>query len=289
MAKAASKTGVGPTALVAIEQGFPEDERIIEDDLAYWMLPFFMRTFVSLARQNPFRDWMVRATEKDSPGIWGGMMCRKRYIDEKVAGSISGIDAVVNLGAGFDTRAYRLHSISDIPVWEVDQPENIRTKKARLLKMLGAVPSHVRLVEADFDSGDLGAVLGSHGYSTDKRTFFIWEAVTQYLTEKGIRATFDFLAEAERGSRLAFTYILREFLDGKAMYGWNKAYKRFVKNDEIWIFGMDPGLWPPFLKEYGWQAIEDVGYDELAEKYVKPTGRMLASTPIERIVYAEKL
>ena len=40
-------------------------------------------------------------------------------------------------------------------------------------------------------------------------------------------------------------------------------------------------------KEYGWQAIEGVGYDEMAEKYIKLTGRILASTPIERIVYAE--
>jgi O-methyltransferase involved in polyketide biosynthesis len=30
-------------------------------------------------------------------------MCRKRYIDEKLIESVGQIDAVVNLGAGFDT------------------------------------------------------------------------------------------------------------------------------------------------------------------------------------------
>lgn len=129
----------------------------------------------------------------------------------------------------------------------------------------------------------------SHGYSTDKQTFFILEAVTQYLTEKGIRTTFDFLAKAARGSLLAFTYILKDFLDGRVMYGWEKFYKKYVVKDKIWLFGMDSDAWPNILKEYGWQLIEDVGYDELAEKYVKPTGRILASTPIERMVYAEKL
>jgi hypothetical protein len=46
MTKAAAKTGVSPTVLVAIEQYFPEKQRIIEDGLAYRMLPFGMKTFV---------------------------------------------------------------------------------------------------------------------------------------------------------------------------------------------------------------------------------------------------
>lgn len=35
--------------------------------------------------------------------------------------------------------------------------------------------------------------------------------------------------------------------------------------------------------------IEDLDYDDLAERYVKPTGRDLPSMPIERMVYAEKM
>jgi hypothetical protein len=36
-------------------------------------------------------------------------------------------------------------------------------------------------------------------------------------------------------------------------------------------------------------GVEHVGAEELAERYVKPTGRALATTAIERIVYAEKV
>lgn len=287
MSKAAAKTGVGPTALVAIEQYFPRRERIIEDDLACRILPAG-RAFVWLMRPGPARDWMVRATEKNFPGLWGGIMCRKRYIDEKLIDSVKHIDAVVNLGAGFDTRAYRLPALSGIPVWEVDQPVNIESKRARLIKVFGSIPAHIKLVAIDFDREDLGTVLESHGYSTDKRTFFIWEAVTQYLTEKGVRTAFAFLARAARGSRIAFTYVRRDFLDGRAMYDWEKVYKKYVANN-IWIFGMVPEEWPDFLKEYGWQLVEDIGYDAMADKYVKPTGRILASTLVERMVYAEKL
>jgi methyltransferase (TIGR00027 family) len=288
MTKAAAKTGASPTAMVALEQYFPEKQRIIEDDMAYRILPFGMRAFVWLVKSDPGRAWMVRATETDAPGLWGGMLCRKRYIDEKLTGSVNRINAVVNLGAGFDTRAYRLPVLSDMPVWEVDQPENIQSKQVRLCKLFGATPSHVRLVPIDFDSEDLGSVLASHGYSADRRTFFIWEAVTQYLTETGIRATFNFLSKAESGSLLAFTYIRKDFLDGRVMYGWKNIYNKYVKN-KIWLFGMDPEEWPGFLEGYGWKIVEHIGYEELAERYVRPTGRELASTPVERIIYAEKV
>jgi methyltransferase (TIGR00027 family) len=287
MSKQAARTGAGPTALVAIEQYFPEGERILDDALAYQMLPFLVRVFVWSMRSRRFRSWMVRATEKDTPGIWNGMMCRKRYIDEKLIDSIRHIEAVVNLGTGFDTRAYRLPALSSAPVWEVDQFENIKSKQTRLRKIFETVPSHVRLVAMDFDRESIGAALESSEYTSSKRAFFVWEAVTQYLTERGIRATFDFLAKAASGSRLAFTYVRKDFLDGRVMYGWEKGYKQFVKSG-LWLFGMEPEGWPDFLKEYGWRVVEDVGYDEMAEKYVKPTGRALATMPIERMVYAEK-
>jgi methyltransferase (TIGR00027 family) len=289
MAQAAAKTGVGPTMTVAIEQYFPEDQRIIGDDLAYPILPFGMRALVWLTRPNSVRDWMVRASEKSAPGIWGAMLCRKRYIDEKLIESVGRIEEVVNLGAGFDTRAYQLPALADMPVWEVDQPENIERKRVRLQKLFGEVPPHVKLVPIDFDSQELGAVLASHSYSVDKRTFFIWEAVTQYLTENGIRATFNFLAKAACGSRLAFTYVRKDFIDGQAKYGQEFLYRKYVARGKMWLFGMDPEGVADFLGPYGWRVVEHLGYEELAERYTKPTGREFATMPIERMVYAEKL
>ena len=100
---------------------------------------------------------MVRQTERSLPGIWGGMMCRRRYIDEKLTEASEQIEAVVNLGAGFDTRAYRLPALANLPIWEVEQSENIKPKQSRLLKLFGEIPSHVRLVPIDFDGEELSA------------------------------------------------------------------------------------------------------------------------------------
>jgi len=287
MAKAAAQTGSSPTVIVAIEQYFPAKERIIEDNLAYRILPSSMKAIVGQMQLESVRNWMIQTNEAENPGIWGGILCRKRYIDEKLIDSISKIDAVVNLGAGFDTRPYRFSALSSIPVWEVDQADTIKTKRIQLLKIFENIPAHVNLASIDFDREDLSTVLNSLGYTADKRTFFIWEGVTQYLTDKGIRSIFDFLAKAVCGSRIAFTYICKDFLDGRIAHVWEKGYDDYVRR-KIWLFGMEPEAWPNFLKEYGWQIIEDIGCDEMIEKYIKPTGRKLSSSPIERMVYAEK-
>jgi methyltransferase (TIGR00027 family) len=288
MANAAANTGIMPMALVAVEQYFPKAQRIMDDDLAIRLLPFRGRMFVHLLQPRWMRDWIIGLSEKSNPGIWGGLLCRKRYIDEKLTASQNEIEALVNLGAGFDTRPYRVPALSGLPVWEVDQRENVQAKERRLRKAFGTIPANVKLVTVDFDRDDLGATLTAHRYSAGKRTFFVWEAVTQYLTEQGVRATFDWLAKAAPASRLAFTYVRKDFLDGKSFYGWESGYKRFVAS-KIWRFGMEPQDCAAFLKNYGWQIIEDAGYDELAEKYILPTGRRLASTPVERMVYARKV
>ena len=49
MTKKAAKTGPGAMVLVAIEQGFPEAERIITDELACPILPISSRIWVRLS------------------------------------------------------------------------------------------------------------------------------------------------------------------------------------------------------------------------------------------------
>jgi methyltransferase (TIGR00027 family) len=288
---AASATGTGPTATAALEQNFPPEQRIIHDDLAGKIIPWSSRVWVQLTRFRPLLNWLIGFAEKQAPGAWAAFPSRKRYIDEQaIAAVVDGeVQAIVNLGAGWDTRLYRLPELAKVPSWEVDMAVNLTPKQARLEKVFGAVPDHVTLVPINFETQDLGATLAAAGYSADKPTFFIWEAVTQYLTEDSIRATFDYLAQAPASSRLAFTYVCRDFIAGENMYGLESFYKRAVVKDKMWLSGWSQGEIAPFLADYGWQVLEHPSYAELHERYVKPTGRDLASMPIEWMVYAEKL
>ena len=64
-----STIGYGPTGLVAIEQHFPESERIINDDLSFRILPFGIKAAIWLKLLLWPRDRTVKYTEKRMPGI----------------------------------------------------------------------------------------------------------------------------------------------------------------------------------------------------------------------------
>ena len=283
----AAQTGPGAMVLVAMEQQLPERERIVVDDLALPILPFGYRAEVRLLK--PFTRAIIRKSERKVPGLWGSIMSRKRYIDEILTEAATQVEEVVNLGAGFDTRALRLSAVEHHAIWEVDKPSTVDSKRARIENLFQAAPNNVTLVPIDFDLQALGAVLEGYGYSAAKKTFFIWEGVTQYVSEAGIEATFEYLAMVPAGSRLIFTYTPKDFIDGENLHGQQYLYNKMLIKDRIWLFGIDRLKVDALLSKYGWRVCEHVGYDTLVERYVKPTGRDLEPMSIERVVYAEKL
>jgi methyltransferase (TIGR00027 family) len=284
-----AQTAFGPMVLSAIEQQEPPGRRLVDDDLAAAFLPVPLRALVAATRLAPLRRAIIGVSERSGPGMWANMACRKRYIDDNLERALGDIDAVVVLGAGFDTRAYRLARRSEIPVFEVDQPLNVERKKRVVARVLGTPPASVKLVPVDFEHDDLMAALESHGYRPEYRTFFAWEGVTQYLTEAALRATFTQLAQAAPGSRLDFTYVRREFIDGDELYGAPGLYKRMRQRRQVWKFGLVPEDVADFIAPYGWRLIEQAGPDEFMNRYVRPSGRTLATSQLEWSAYAEKI
>jgi len=285
----AAQTAFGPMVIAAIEQHYPEVQRLVRDELAIRFLPPGLRLGVRACKWHFMRRLGIDATEKKAPGIWGGVLCRKRYADDKVIEAIdAGIEQVVILGAGLDTRAYRLAVPAGVPAFEVDLPANITYKQERLHEIYGRVPEHVTLIPIDFQTNDLGSALAKNGFRLEARTMFVWEAVTQYLTEDGFRKTLRFLSQAAAGSRLIFTYIREDFLAGINFYGAQQIH-RDMKEHDVWHFGIAPQNVDGLLREYGWAEREQVGPSEYFARYIEPSGRALTASEIERFVYAEKL
>lgn len=69
---------------------------------------------------------------------------------------------------------------------------------------------HVRLVSVDFETDDLMESLAANCFQLDQPTMVVWEAVTQYLTEDGVRRTLALLGKAATGSRLVCTFVGRD-------------------------------------------------------------------------------
>ena len=283
-----AQTAFGPTVLAAVEQNEPPDRRLVDDDLADLFLPAPLRALVAATRVAPIRRLMIRGSEFTGPGLWVNMACRKHFIDDKLAEALDTIDAVVILGAGFDTRPYRLTRRVRIPVFEVDLPVNIARKAKAVRRALGDPPLSVRLVALDFERDDLLTALAEHGYHTDYRAFFICEGVTQYLTEDGVRRTLQGLRVAAPGSRFVFTYVRRDFIDGTNLYGTRTLYRNTRERQQLWHFGLQPDEVAGFIGEYGWRLVEQARPDEFVQRYVEPTGRKLNASQLEWSVYAEK-
>jgi methyltransferase (TIGR00027 family) len=284
----AAQTAFGPMVQVAVEQYEPPERRLVDDDLAASILPANQRAVVRAMRWPPLRRMTIAMGERTVPGAWTIITCRKRFIDDKLAEALSDVDAVVILGSGMDTRGLRLARRSDIPVFEVDLPVNIGRKKAAVQRALTAVPASVHLVPLDFERDDLLGTLAEHGYRTDARTFFIWEGVTQYLTEDAVRTTFAALQGAPTGSRLVFTYVRRDFIDGINMYDAAVIYKRFRQRRQVWKFGLAPDEIAELVGAYGWRLVEQAGPAYYQEHYIGPSGRGLAASDLEWTAYCEK-
>ncbi len=274
--------------MAAIEHNEPPGRRLVDDDLAGRFLPAPLRLLVGATRPSVPRRLLISVMDRTGPGLWTNMTCRKRYIADKLDEALGDIDAAVVLGAGLDTRAYHLARRSRIPVFEVDQPVNITRKAAAVRRVLGAQPRSVRLVALDFERDDLLTALAEHGYRTAYRVFFIWEGVTQYLTEDAVRATLEGLRPVAPGSRLVFTYVRRDFIDGTNRYGTRTLYRTVRQRRQLWHFGMEPGDVAGFLDDYGWRLVEQAGPDEFVRRYVEPTGRNLSASQLEWSAYAEK-
>ena len=287
----AAKTGDQPTLTVAIEQNFPEEQRIIDDALAPELYAGANRFWIQITKIPVIRNWLVGLTERFLAGGWSCFLLRKRYIDEHLLRAVSKkeVEAVVNLGAGFDTRFYRFESLRDIPCWEVDQPITIDAKEEALSRAINPMPENVTLTRINFVGQNVAEQMQQSGYEEGVRTFFIWEAVSQYLDEAAVADVFNFFSKAPAGSQLAFTYVVKDFIEGANLFNQKMFYKRVVLKDKLWHFGFDPDELNAFLSNHGWKLIEDLGYAELDERFVKPTGRILSVMEFERIVYAEKI
>jgi len=285
-----SSTAYGAAFLRAAENLLPQDKRLFEDPYSENILPPIYKFFVIIMRPPRIRNFLMNMMEKSSPGVIGGILCRTRYIDDVLNNAIKeGVGAVVNLGAGMDTRAFRIPGIGNMKYFELDLPELQIVKRSYIDKEIGELPSNVFLVPIDFNSQDIGEELKKAGYTLSSKTLFIWEGVTQYISKEAIDNTLKYVAQAHTGSRVVFTYVLESFINGSHIPdGLNSLYKFFLKKKKpLWFCGFEPAEMHEYLSKYSLSLIEDVGHEEFLERYIKPKGRDLAVMEIERTVLAE--
>jgi methyltransferase (TIGR00027 family) len=157
---------------------------------------------------GPATAFLPRALALASLGMIDHLALRTRAIDSALSTAIErGIDQVVILGAGLDTRAHRMHELRNAHVFEVDHPNGQRQKRANA----AAVPvlaAALTYVPVDFSRDSLGSALSRHGHDASRPTFWIWEGVVPYLDASAVVETLRTLHEhSAQYSELALTYV----------------------------------------------------------------------------------
>jgi methyltransferase (TIGR00027 family) len=287
----AIQTGVGVSWLKAAVMLYPKEKRLFEDPYSEKLLPPFYKFLIVLMRSPKIFDFFMKSKEKSTPGVMGWMFCRFRYIDDVLKDSITKkeIETVVNLGAGMDCRVHYIPGIESIRYFELDHPSVIKQKKAKMEKILGKLPDHVIYVPIDFEKQSLDTELKKAGYNLNSKTLFIWEGVTQYISKEANDSTLKYVAQSAPGSKIVFTYILKSFIEGKNIHDGIKVMYKYMrkKNNPLWVFGLDPTDIGGYLSKYSLSLIEDIGAEEMNERYMKLVDLGLSIFEIERMALAE--
>ncbi len=221
---------------------------------------------------------------RQNPAALGSMVMmiiRTRFIEERLERAIrDGASQVVILGAGFDTRAYRLTELlKNARVFEVDQPSTQEHKRRRIRETGIEVPPNLTYVPVDFRHDKLGDVLAAAGYDSARKTFFIWEGVTMYLPEAAVEETLRWVAAQALGSAIVFDFIGAMILKFMTTVDLNQlpevaklAISRLQRLEagEPWIFGFPDADEREFLGKLGLELREllPLGGQESIERYL---------------------
>ncbi|HXX46411.1 MAG TPA: class I SAM-dependent methyltransferase [Candidatus Acidoferrales bacterium] len=204
--------------------------------------------------------------------VRASMAARSRYAEDQLARSIErGTRQYVILGAGLDTFAYRNpHSQPDLRVFEVDYPATQEWKRIRLVAAGISIPSSVTFAPVNFEHQTLADGLREAGFDAAKPAFFSWLGVTMYLERETAMNTFRFIASCGKGSGVTFDYIVpRESLNWTGQLVLRAMERRVARAGEPFRTYFAPADLRAELGRMGFCTIEDLGGDELNERYFK--------------------
>jgi methyltransferase (TIGR00027 family) len=195
---------------------------------------------------------IIKGLPKGRTSISRWMMAiRTRVIDDLIREAVAdGVDLVLNLGAGLDTRPYRMELPSSLCWVEVDRPKIIELKEARLL---GEKPA-CKLERVSCDLADVSSrrALLASANEKGKNALVLTEGVIPYLSEEEVGA----LASDLHKYPCFRLWIADYFSPFVTKYRQAQSKKMRIENAP---FKFDPKDYFGFFLDHGWQA-KDVRY-----------------------------
>jgi len=171
---------------------------------------------------------------------------RTAFFDEKIINALNiGVRQIVMLAAGMDSRAYRINFPAGTTLFELDQPEVLAYKNAKL----DNIQPQCNRIEIALDLREewQGQLIDA-GFKRQHKTLWIIEGLLMYLEEEQVITLFERINSLASPNDLAlFDIFNRHLLESPFM----QTQLNFLKSlGAPWKFGTnDP---EKFMKELGW-------------------------------------
>jgi methyltransferase (TIGR00027 family) len=257
-------------------------ERLYEDPYAHHMyFGSFAQTWMGGRVTRAVFDLLM-------VGMFDMLSLRTKWIDDQILEWADGAEQLVILGAGYDTRGFRLDLPEGFNVIEVDQP-GVQSRKRAILEGLSSddeavaakLESGVEFVPIDFNHDSVGNVLGSKAktsFDSAKKTIVTLEGVSQYIPKGATESTLKQLhAIVPEESTLIISYVDDALFTNPSEYGDPTRIHWMLKVvewfGEPWITSWNPASFAAFLEKCGFAVIDDVSVSDLNQKYLVPRNR----------------
>ena len=238
------------------------------DSYAEILLPRYWQSLIGLVKWK--LSFFANASPFDSFSQRIGMHLQFRtVVIDKAIENFLPFDQLVILGAGLDSRGWRMQQLSKVDVFEVDHPATQGWKRQRANEMGVAAAKSITFVEVDFTKDKLEDCLLKAGYQKEKRTFWIWEGVTMYLEEDVVKESLRTMASLTKGGGcIAASYLKEE--NGKHAHPFHHALLSVIK--EPWKSAYEPNMVEQIGQECGgWETIGNSGIKDWHEKFCPDT------------------
>jgi methyltransferase (TIGR00027 family) len=168
---------------------------------------------------------------------------RTRFFDDFLLASTTDIRQVIILGAGMDTRSFRLPWHPDTYLYEIDRPEVMQRKES----LLGSTPAKCHRHSLAIDLRQLWSEqLIETGFQPSKPSVWLLEGLLYYLTETEVRTLLRTISDlTAQGSKLGADLVNEKNKQEKNQ----RLDRRWAK---LWQSGCDEP--EKLFAEFGWQA-----------------------------------
>lgn len=262
------KTAEGIAIHRFTESQRPEGERICHDPYAIY---FLSPGILEFKARNPDKSKaMLEQYERFFPGLGNSIRAKARYFDDFVKKSIDErLEQLVILGAGYDSRAYRIEGLKNLQVFEVDHPATQSLKVEKIKKIFGSLPDHVVYVPADLSIDDLGQRLAEMGFDKSKKSLFLMEGVIFYIPPKKVDEILSFIVKnSGKGSAVLFDYFPQSVVDGSCeMEVGRNIHNQLKQLEEPLQFGIKEGTVEEFLTQRGFSQVQNVTSEDYKRAY----------------------